>query len=297
MNTIDLIHTTPQSSDQSVPAEIRPIPALLPASQRQSVRKLDFDGMYNFRDLGGYRTTDNRQLKWGQVYRADKLSSLTSEDQQFIVRLGIRQVSDFRSEEERIESPHKLPASTGITVKELPITVDAAQIEHITARLQEENVTADDMAHFLIEANREMVERFTPTYREWLQNLLDESSYPQVFHCTAGKDRTGLGAALLMSILGVPYDTILEDYLSTNTFTAERVEHIVHYVHEKTMHQVNQDVIRTLFTVQEQYLGEAFKAITEEYGDVDNYIETALGFGQTERLAIQALLLEPVSDL
>lgn len=297
MNTIDLIHATPHTAADSIPAKTRVIPALLPESEREAARKLTFDRMHNFRDLGGYRTSDKRQLKWGRVYRSDKLSSLSEQDQDFILRLGISQVSDFRSDEERRDSPHKLPLNGGISVKELPITVDAAQIERITLRLQEDNATADDMAHFLIEANREMVERFTPIYRQWLQALLYEDSYPQVFHCTAGKDRTGFGAALLLSILGVPQETILQDYLATNTYTAARVDSIVHYVYEKTVHQVNQDVIRTLFTVQAHYLGEAFKAIEEEYGDIDNYIETALGFSQSQRLALQALLLEPVSDI
>jgi protein-tyrosine phosphatase len=297
MNTIDLIHATPYADADSIPAKTRVIPALLPESEREAARKLTFDRMHNFRDLGGYRTADKRQLKWGRVYRSDKLSSLSEQDQDFILRLGVSQVSDFRSDEERRDSPNKLPLNGGITVKELPITVDAAQIERITLRLQEDNATADDMAHFLIEANREMVERFTPIYRQWLQALLYEDSYPQVFHCTAGKDRTGFGAALLLSILGVPQETILQDYLATNTYTAARVDSIVHYVYEKTMHQVNQDVIRTLFTVQAHYLGEAFKAIEEEYGDIDNYIETALGFAQSQRLTLQALLLEPVSDV
>ena len=152
------------------------------------------------------------------------------------------------------------------------------------------------MGHFLVEANREMVERYTPVYKQWLQSLLSEESYPQVFHCTAGKDRTGFGAALLLSILGVPHDVIVQDYLATNTYTAARVDHIVQYVNEKTMHQVNQDVVRVLFTVQKHYLAEAFKAIEEEYGDIDNYIETALGFTQTERATLQTLLLEPVSQ-
>jgi protein-tyrosine phosphatase len=296
MNNIDLIHKTPNVAAESIPAEARVIPALLPEPERQAARKLFFDCTHNFRDLGGYRTTDNRQLKWGRVYRSDKLSSLSEQDQHFILRLGISQVSDFRSDEERRDSPHNLPLNSGITVRELPITSDAVQIERITLRLQEDDATADDMALFLIEANREMVERFTPIYRQWLQALLNEDSYPQVFHCTAGKDRTGFGAALLLSILGVPQQTILQDYLATNTYTAARVDSIVHYVHEKTMHQVNQDVIRTLFTVQAHYLGEAFKAIEEEYGNVDNYIEIALGFTHTQRLILQSLLLQPVSN-
>lgn len=296
MNTIDFLHATPQPYTESIPAQTRAIPALLPPTQREALRKLSFDRMHNFRDLGGYRTSDNRQLKWGRIYRSDKLSSLSEEDQNFILRLGISQISDFRSDEERQDAPHKLPSNAGITINELPIPLEAAQIERVAARLQEENVTADDMGHFLVEANREMVERYTPVYKQWLQSLLSEESYPQVFHCTAGKDRTGFGAALLLSILGVPHDVIVQDYLATNTYTAARVDHIVQYVNEKTMHQVNQDVVRVLFTVQKHYLAEAFKAIEEEYGDIDNYIETALGFTQAERATLQTLLLEPVSQ-
>ncbi|CAA0089182.1 Tyrosine-protein phosphatase [Zhongshania aliphaticivorans] len=296
MNAIDLINSIPSLKPDSIPAASRVIPASLPAAQRELARKLHFDGMHNFRDIGGYQTHDNRQVRWGMVYRADKFSSLSEEDKTFIQNLGIAQISDFRSTEECRDSPHNLPQQVGIRVNSLPIAVDAAQIERITARLQQENATADDIAHFLIEANREMIERFTPVYKQWLQTLLNENNYPHAFHCTAGKDRTGLAAALLMQILGVRQEAILQDYLATNTYTAERVNHIVHFIHEQTMHQVNKEVIRTLFTVQAHYLGEAFTAIDEEYGNLENYIEVALGIGQIERLHLQALLLEPLSQ-
>lgn len=293
MNTMDLIHSVPHQLNDVGASENRPIPALLPAAEREALRKLPFERMHNFRDLGGYRNENKEQVKWGKIYRADKLSSLSEEDLKFIARLGIKQVSDFRSDEEHQDAPHNLPNSSGVVIQRLPITVEAAEIERILTQLHKENVTADDMAHFLIEANREMVERFTPVYRRWLQSLLDEANYPHVFHCTAGKDRTGLGAALVLRILGVPKETIVHDYLATNSYTAKRVDHIVHYVTEKTMHQVNQDVIRTLFTVQAHYLEEAFKAIDEEYGDFDTYLETALGFAEAERAALKNLLLEP----
>ena len=296
MNAIDLLHSVPHQVNIAGAAETRAIPALLPASEREALRKLPFDRMHNFRDLGGYQNGDKQQIKWGMLYRADKLSSLSEEDLKFITRLGIKQVSDFRSDEEHRDAPHNLPDTSGVVIKRLPITVEAAEIERILSQLQKENVTADDMAHFLIEANREMIERFTPVYRRWLQSLLDENNYPHVFHCTAGKDRTGLGAALVLRILGVPKETIVQDYLATNSYTAKRVDHIVHYFTEKTMHQVNQDVIRTLFTVQAHYLEEAFKAIDEEYRDFDTYLETAVGFAEAERVALKNLLLEPAGN-
>ncbi|MEX1669363.1 tyrosine-protein phosphatase [Zhongshania guokunii] len=293
MNPIDIIKSLPALNIKSIDAALRPIPAECAYGEREALRKLTFDNMHNFRELGGYTTTDGMQIKWGMVYRADKLAGLSEQDQYFLERLKLRKIIDFRSDEERFEAPHTLLANSAIEIAPHPVTVEAAQIEKVTARLVEENVNAEDMALFLIEANREMIERFTPVYKKWLHSLLEDGSFPQVFHCTAGKDRTGLAAALLMRILGVPNELIMQDYLATNHYTAKRVERIVHHVIETTLHQINQDVVRTLFKVQTRFLNEAFLTIDEEYGDFATYLETGLGFGEAQCARLRELLLEP----
>ena len=293
MNPIDIIRSLPTVKPESIDAELRPIPAEVPHSYREDLRKLPFDNMHNFRDLGGFTTADGRAVKWGVIYRADKIADLSLQDQRYLERLNLRKIIDFRSDEERYEAPHSLLPETSITIEAHPVTVEAAQIEKVTARLQQENVTAEDIALFLIEANREMIERFTPVYKQWLHSLLAENSHPQVFHCTAGKDRTGLAAALLLRILGVAPDQVMHDYLATNLYTGARVEQIVHHINEMTMHQVNEDVIRMLFKVQSRFLNEAYKSIDEHYGDFAGYIEIGLGFGESECNRLRALLLEP----
>src|SRR5690554_967121 len=144
----------------------RPIPALLPAAQRPSLRKLPFHRAHNFRDLGGYVARDGRSLKWGKLYRSDKLSDLSEDDRHFLERLGLRKIVDFRSDDERHESPHSLIEDTQIQIQAMPIAVDAAQVEKVSHRLQQENVNPAEMGLFLEEANREMVERFTETFRD-----------------------------------------------------------------------------------------------------------------------------------
>ena len=293
MNPIDIIKSLPATKGESVRAESRPIPAELPSPEREKLRKLPFDNMQNFRELGGFNAAAGQTVKWGMIYRADKISGLSTQDQLYLERLKLSKIIDFRSDEERSDSPHSLLLGSNIVIEALPVTVEAAQIEKVTARLQQEDVTAEDMALFLIEANREMIERFTPVYKQWLHSLLDENNYPQVFHCTAGKDRTGLAAALLLQVLGVAADDIMADYLATNIHTGARVEQIVHHINEITMHQVNEDVVRMLFKVQPRFLHEAYKTIDEHYGSFANFVEIGLGFGDAECARLRALLLEP----
>jgi protein-tyrosine phosphatase len=293
MNPIDIIKSLASIKHESINAELRPIPAELAHAEREQRRKLPFDSMHNFRDLGGLPTEDGLAVKWGVIYRADKVAGLTEQDQHYLERLKLRKIIDFRSDEERYEAPHNLLPNSSIIIEALPVTVEAAQIEKVTARLQQESVTAEDMALFLIEANREMIERFTPVYKQWLHSLLDENNHPQVFHCTAGKDRTGLAAALLLRILGVAPEHVMRDYLATNTYTAARLEKIVHHINEMTMHQVNEDVIRMLFKVQPRFLNEAYNSIDEHYGDFPTYLDTGLGLSEEDRGRLRTLLLEP----
>ncbi len=278
-------------------AELRPIPSLLPESEREAMRKLPFENMHNFRELGGYRNRDGRTLRWGRIYRSDKISGLNEMDKRYLERLQLARVVDFRSDEERHDSPHSLADGSTTHIEILPITVEAAEVDKMVASLKCETTTCEDMARYLINANFEMIERFTHVYRKWMHDLLVEENYPQVFHCTAGKDRTGLAAALLLSALDVPREVIIEDYLATNHFTAERINDVTHAIHNSSMFQVNEDVIRVLFSVRPQFIQAAFDAIDQAYGNIETYIEIGLGLAESERQQLQQLLLEPVVSM
>ncbi|MAY37449.1 MULTISPECIES: tyrosine-protein phosphatase [Spongiibacter] len=281
-----------QSAFSQLSADERPIPAQLPPKERLALRKLPFEQAHNFRDLGGYLSGDGRYTRWGKIYRTDKLSSLSEQDQRYLQRLGVKRIVDFRSDEERNTAPHTLHPESRILIDPLPINVEAAQIERVTARLQEQNVSAEDMVEFLMSANRAMVTHFTDTYRNWIHSLLSDDHYPQLFHCTAGKDRTGLAAALLLRALGVSEETVMEDYLATNHYTAARIDEIIRQIQEMDVFKVEEPVIRTLFHVQPQYINAAFEVIAERYGDIEAYLQDGLALDRFQREQLRDMLLE-----
>ena len=281
-----------QSAFSQLSADERPIPAQLPPEERLALRKLPFEQAHNFRDLGGYLSGDGRYTRWGKIYRTDKLSSLSEQDQRYLQRLGVKRIVDFRSDEERNTAPHPLHPESRILIDPLPINVEAAQIERVTARLQEQNVSAEDMVEFLMSANRAMVTHFTDTYRNWIHSLLSDDHYPQLFHCTAGKDRTGLAAALLLRALGVSEETVMEDYLATNHYTAARIDEIIRQIQEMDVFKVEEPVIRTLFHVQPQYINAAFEVIAERYGDIEAYLQDGLALDRFQREQLRDMLLE-----
>ncbi|MBD2859899.1 tyrosine-protein phosphatase [Spongiibacter sp. KMU-158] len=273
-------------------ADQRPIPCQLPSAQRDALRKLPFEKMHNFRELGGLQSADGRRLRWGMIYRSDKISGLSEMDKRYLDRLQLSRIVDFRSDEERHDAPHSLPDNSVIHIEALPISVEAAEIDKMVASLKCEDTTVEDMSRYLINANREMVEQFTPVYRQWMQDLLNPDHYPQVFHCTAGKDRTGLAAALLLTALDVPKATIMDDYMATNHYTAARINAVANAIHSSSMFQVNEDVIKVLFSVQAQFIEAAFDSMKQLYGSIDAYLEMGLSFGSQQRQQLQSLLLE-----
>lgn len=161
----------------------------------------------NFPDLGGYLTEGGQRVRLGLLYRADELSRLSATDQTRLTELGVRRVVDFRSEAERQKAADQLPA--GIEYISPPITVEAAAVKDIQQHIFAAHNTAAAMSDFMQSAYRDFIVSYTPQLQQFMQGLLNDQAYPQVFHCTAGKDRTGVAAALVLTAIGVPRATIL----------------------------------------------------------------------------------------
>jgi protein tyrosine/serine phosphatase len=167
-------------------------------------RHLPFELAWNFRDLGGYATTDGRVTKWRTIFRADGVHRLTVDD---LAPLGIRTVVDLRTPlelEERGRFSHD--------------DVDYHHLPVLQATWERDSVDVSGPAErFLANRYLEMLESGRETIPLALRLLADPAAVPLVFHCAAGKDRTGVVAALTLSLLGVPDETIVHDYaLSTN---------------------------------------------------------------------------------
>ena len=241
-------------------------------------RSLQLEGASNFRDLGGYRGLDGRALRWRRIFRSDHLARLSSADAQVLAGHGLGRVLDLRGAQERLAAPCTLP---GVAVHSLAI--EPSLFNRLHSRQQAgEALTPAVATKAMRETYREFVLANTPRFHSLFQHLLAGDA-ALVFHCTAGKDRTGLAAALVLPALGVSHDEVMHDYLLTNLHLKDR------HAYAPGMPE---DVLQLLNQVRAEFLGAAFEAINEQHGDVEAYLEGAMGLGSVQRQRLAALYLE-----
>ena len=265
----------------------RPLHSYNQSFQSEEFRKLSMDGSYNTRELGGYKTADGKSVKWGVLFRSDKLSDISLEDQKYLKNLGIQRIVDFRSKAEKTEDPDKIP--DGMTYIEMPIEVDGAMRTKIEAILKGEiNRNVKD---FLIEANEEFIKNYSHIYSKFLKDLAKEQK-PTMFHCTAGKDRAGIAAAITLIAIGVSKEDAINDYMKTNEYTAERIDEMISKIELMSLYQTDGELLRPLLGVEREYLEAAFKAAENEYGSIENYIRSGLNISEKEIQQLRSFLLE-----
>jgi protein-tyrosine phosphatase len=168
-------------------------------------RWLRFEGAANFRDLGGYATADGGTTRWGTVYRSDGLHGLTAKDIEHYADLGVRVVYDLRRDSEREQRPNRVP-SLGLCI---------ATPAHEAGWTPADRLSLTDQRggeDFLRTMYSEMLSHSGTVIGEVLTGLTQPGGVPAVFHCHAGKDRTGIVAALLLEALQVDRETVLDDY-------------------------------------------------------------------------------------
>jgi len=265
----------------------RPIHKTDSAFQNENYRLLPMDGSHNTRELGGYKTTDGKSIKWGMLFRSDKLSDISKADQAYLQNLGIKKIIDFRSKEEKAEDPDIVPK--GITYIEMPISVDGAMRSKIEAVLKGE--TNKEVKSFLIDANKEFVSDYNGVYEDFLKNLIDDDG-PALFHCTAGKDRAGFAAAITLIALGVSKEDVIKDYMKTNQFTEERIEEIIGQIELMTLYQTDAEVLRPLLGVEREYIETAFQTAEDEYGSLMNFIRHGLNISDDDLQKLRTKFLE-----
>ena len=232
------------------------------------------EGGSNFRDLGGYRTADGRAVRHGLVFRSAHLGNLTDTDRQEIGRLGVRTIVDLRGVNEAAETPHRVEGTGAIIVG---AHIEPGIGERIRGAVADGSASPELMAHFLTEHYRDYPRRCTPGFRTLFATLSDGTRRPLVFHCTAGKDRTGFAAALLLTLLGVPWETVVHDYLRTNELWTG---HIGRYP------ELGADTRAAIVEARAAYLDAAFAAVREDFADPERFAQGALGLdgGTLERL-------------
>lgn len=245
-------------------------------------RALPFASISNLRDLGGWQTTDGRRVRFGQIYRSAALGGLDPAEAPRLNDLGIGHVCDLRGVHEAAAAPDPMHALPGAQYRPLPIEPSVAATMIAIAE-EKGAATAEDMRRVMAASYAAYVTEWSARYRNLLTVLL-ESTAPVLFHCSAGKDRTGFGAALILTALDVPMATIRADYLATNRLW--RPDPML-------AEGVDPAIAAYMLAVHDELLDAAFAAIAT-LGGFDIYAETQLGLTQPRRAALRAKLLEEI---
>jgi len=255
------------------------------------VRHYPLIGADNFRDVGGYTTSDGRTVAWGRLFRSGHLGHLTPADLAAIGRLGIRLVCDLRAESERQDVESRFPSGTDVKVLPLPVDVPALEPGLVRRRLLGRDFAAGALAETVLGAYRAYVTDFVPAFAGVLRALAEPHHVPALIHCNGGKDRTGFAASLVLLTLGVPRTTIVEDYLLTNHFTRATTRRRVWLVFLASRLGIRPREMRALLEARAPYLDAAFAAMEERHGSIEAYLRDALGVTDELRARLRAALL------
>lgn len=267
-------------------------------AQRAAVRLLPLKGGRNFRDIGGYETADGSHVKWGRVYRSGVMAKLTDEDYDYLGDLGITTVCDFREADERESEPTKWAAGE---IEYLtfapPRQEDQAQNPMFAAFANPES-TPDDVRQAMAAGYPGILEQEDEGYTAMFDQLA-AGNIPLAFNCSAGKDRAGTAAALLLTALGVPQETVVEDYALSDDYVDYMAEFTSPEAQEDAkdgpyafLAQLPREMVAPLMESNPLYIETTLAAMAEKHGNALDYIKAEFDVTDEELAAIRAQLLE-----
>ena len=251
-------------------------------------RLLPLQGGRNFRDLGGYRTADGHSVKWRVLFRSGAMHGLTPADFAYLGRLGIRTVCDFRDARERKNEPVAWPNPDAPRV----LSEDYALDMRFLPAGSPASWTGDAARAAMAASYPRMLDQFNSQYRRMFAELLAGHA-PLAFNCSAGKDRTGIAAALLLTALGVPRATVIEDYLLTNRYLDAAALAPKPGGPANPLAGLKPEVTQALLAADRSYIEAAFAVIDAYPGGAEGYLRDKLGLGPAELKQLHAAYLDP----
>ncbi len=267
------------------PAWVSTQPAVAAAqAQAGHSRLLPLQGGQNFRDLGGYRTSDGRTVRWGVLFRSGAMNGLTEADFAYLSKIGIHTVCDFRSTDERTSAPVRWPGGSAPKVFADDYKLDMQGLDFRQAGSWTGEQTRAAMAAFYPRT----LDTFNSQYRRMFGELL-AGHVPLAFNCSAGKDRTGVAAALILTALGVPRETVIEDYLLSNRyFDPAKAVSVGDDATTRTWRSLPAPVLKAMMGVDRSYIEAVFQVIDAHPGGADGYLKDKLGLGHAELAKLRA---------
>lgn len=255
-------------------------------------------GVTNVRDLGGMPAANGRRIQPRRLVRSGELHDATAEDMKQLMHMhDVDCIIDFRAKSEMDREPDPISMMTGVKYMHIPVLKEEAIGIMHKGSLVKDLQSAIDYAGSPYEIMSEFYQKAVLgesgmlAYRTFLHDLLEEEAGATLWHCTQGKDRTGIAAILAEYILGVPYEYIRDDYLATNLFVrgwAEKLNAVLKGV--KFARQIDMDVEAYAYASM-GYFETLLKAVNNAYGSLDNYLVRALDFGPDKQAKLRELYL------
>lgn len=238
-----------------------------------SQRLVHMQGAVNFRDAGGYKTADGREVITGKIFRSADISKLTDQDLQVLADKHIHTVIDFRGTKEAAAAPDRLLPNT-------TYVLSPAGSEHIPdmakmATLIKEGGFLEKM--YGPESVQYYGERYKPLFAQLLA-LPDTAAL--LYHCTGGRDRTGMASALFLYTLGVPQETIEQDYTASNIYLQSMNDRMFQPLAQGLGMSLEQ--VKKEMELRPALLQSFFRAIVEKYGSVENFMKQEMNIGKKE---------------
>jgi protein-tyrosine phosphatase len=252
-------------------------------------RIIALQGGRNFRDLGGYPTHDGRSVKWRRIFRSGSMAGLTPADQQRLSTLAIRTICDLRTNHERETEPCSWHRAAEISYWARDYVEGFGELRRLMASPLS---TPQDARTAMIEGYRRLPFQQAPAYKELFRRLA-AGEIPLAFNCSAGKDRAGTAAALVLTALGVPRESVLEDYLLTDrvvdfkTLFMQRAQQ-----RNSTLAAQSPEIIAAVLGTDPAYLGAALAAIDQQHGSFGAYARDVLDVDEKAMSQIRRQLLE-----
>lgn len=243
-------------------------------------RIIPMQGVLNFRDMGGYKTNSGKEVRRGLFYRSASLANMTDSDKQMLQTLGIKTIFDYRDEQEAEVQP--TPVLSGIQNIRMPAR-GSEMFKMPSAK------SLDDInGAFFKQIDQRVFEQFyasmpfgSESFQKLFALLKDEPNLGLLQHCAAGKDRTGVGSALLLMALDVPRETITEDYLLTNELLTPMLQKFEQMLSEK----LNADEMQGFYNIidaKESYLQAVFNEIDTRYEQLEDFYHVELHVTEPE---------------
>ncbi len=250
----------------------------------------------NLRDMGGYKTTTGATTTKGLVYRSNQLNNISAGDMLLLAKLNLKNVFDLRTAAEKNPMPDELPVGVNNIWLDVLADVPASGPANLNALLTDPKNANTELGDGKVEALFKQAYRHCISlpsaktgYRKLFLSLADKNQVPALFHCATGKDRTGWAAAAFLTLLGVPREVVMQDYLRSNDYILPMYDSLIQ---QFVAAGGSPSIPKAIFGVKEEYLNAAFDEVQTKYGSIEKYFSEGLGITVEQQTALKKLYLK-----